>query len=267
MTQTIAFMNQKGGAGKTTTLITLAVGLAKRGYKLLIVDLDPQGIIGIAFGAVDEMRRPAENINRMFQVDETILTPLADNVDGILGGQKTANAAYDVYLNRGVDCLKEKLDAITGYDFILIDMPPTTTPFTPAVMHAADYIVMPTVLAGWSLDGLQRVAEFWVNLKSRGQHIPDILGVVPTMTSKGTATSWTRNEKELYAELVQNFPNRVWPFTSMSTVWKKAAEENRTVLDMDATNGSAKAVRQAQTQAQAIVKQFLEALGYDSSTR
>lgn len=261
----IAFMNQKGGAGKTTTLITLAKGLAKQGHKILIVDLDPQGIIGIAFGAVDEMRRPPEHVNRMFQVDETIITPLTENIDGILGGQKTANAAYDVYLNRGVECLKEKLDEISGYEFVFVDMPPTTTPFTPAVMHAAHYLIMPTVLAGWSLDGLQRVIEFWVNLKAKGQHIPHILGVVPTMTSKGKMASWTKNEKELYAELTQNYPDRVWPFTSMSTVWKKAAEENRTVLDMNATNGSAKAVLQAQDQANAILATFWEALGHGKS--
>lgn len=262
MTTTIAFMNQKGGAGKTTTLITLAKGLANLGHRILIVDLDPQGIVGIAFGAVDEMRRPPENINRMFQVDETIVTPLAERIDGILGGQKTANAAYDVYLNRGVECLKEKFAELTGYDFIFIDMPPTTTPFTPAVMHAADHIIMPTVLAGWSLDGLQRVIEFWVNLKAKGQHIPNVLGVVPTMTSKGVEASWTNSEKTLHAELLTNYPDRVWPFTSMSTVWKKAAEENRTVLDLEPTNGSAKAIEQAQKQATAIVNRFLEALGY-----
>lgn len=263
MTTTIAVMNQKGGVGKTTTLITLAADLGSRGYKVLEMDFDPQGILGIAHGIVDEYRRPPEHIHRLFDTGEVFLSGIAPNVKAVLGGQKTSTAAFQVFMNEQPDVLHRHVQRILSheaFDFVLIDMPPTTTPFTPAVLVAADYILMPSQLAGWSLDGLQRVIEFWVQMSWLPRR-PQMLGVIPTQVSKANPKYWTKDEKARHDDLTQSFGN-IWPcFTSLATIWRTAAESNKTIFEIEG-NG---VLHQAQTQARAITDHFLKELGYESS--
>lgn len=265
MAITIAMMNQKGGVSKTTTLYTLAADLGSRGYKVLEMDFDPQGILGIAHGIVDEYRRPPEHIHRLFDTGEIMLSEIRPNVKAILGGQKTATAAFQVFMHEQPDVLLRHIQRITtqeAFDFVLIDMPPTTTPFTPAVLVASDFILMPSQLAGWSLDGLQRVIEFWVQMSWLPKR-PQMMGVIPTQVSKANPKYWTKDEKARHADLLQSFGD-IWPcFTSFATVWRHAAESNKTIFDLE-PNGDSKALGQAQAQARAITDHFLEVLDYES---
>ena len=129
MSSIIALANQKGGTGKTTTTINLAGALAEMGKKLLVVDVDPQGSLGIGFGI--DVSQLNSNVYDVIVDDgrnlADVLYPVRNYIDLAPANIQLSRAEPRlVQVYRREDRLKKALIPIQdNYDFILIDCPPS----------------------------------------------------------------------------------------------------------------------------------------------
>ena len=129
MAKVISFSNQKGGVGKTSTCVNLAAGLALKGKKTLLIDMDPQGnaTTGLGFSK-SELTNSVYNV----LIDElpaasAIHKTTLENLDILPASIDLAGAEVElVYLKNREKRLREKISAIVDkYDFIMIDCPPS----------------------------------------------------------------------------------------------------------------------------------------------
>lgn len=157
----IAVANQKGGVGKTTTTVNLAVGLSKLGKKILLIDLDPQGNATMACG-VDSRHLERSACELLLQE----CTPEAaiiktESIDLI--GSNTNLTAAELDLMEWEDpqlILAEQLSEIAeNYDFVLIDCPPSLNILTINALAAAHSVLIPMQCEYYALEGLSSLQD------------------------------------------------------------------------------------------------------------
>ncbi|RKM53982.1 ParA family protein [Butyrivibrio sp. X503] len=187
----IAFSNQKGGVAKTTSSYAMAVGLAKRGYKVLVVDADPQENLSMTAGIdLNEIDPDPEEIERLseeqqdyfyrnvpaklFEVMESevdkksskkdinkAIIPIAENLDLIVGGIDLASADM-TFNNIGRERLMEKAFGKLNkeYDFCVFDCSPALGVVLMNILTLADEVIIPLEPGAYSLQGLSRLYKF-----------------------------------------------------------------------------------------------------------
>jgi chromosome partitioning protein len=199
--RTIAISNQKGGVAKTTTTLNLAAGLASRGKKVLIVDLDPQGGSGISIGiATDSLNKTIYNVLIQDEVgfsDITIKTKFGfdiapSNID-------LAGAEIELkQLLASEQVLKRKLEEISDeYDYILLDCPPSLGMLTINALTAANEVFIPMAMELLALRGLDMLARTVKNIRAITNPNLQYLGMLGTKYDRTTL-----NSKEIYDALV-----------------------------------------------------------------
>ncbi len=185
--------NQKGGVGKTTTVVSLAALLASRGKRVLVVDTDPHGSLSAYFGVnPDESPR---SVYSLFQgADVNLHTLLQDtHVEGVsLLPATTALASLDRQLGaqKGKGMVLARALATLNHelDYVLIDCPPTLGILMVNALAAADYLVIPVQTEFLALNGLDRMKRTLAMIEhSRGGALPHL--IVPTLFDKRTRAS------------------------------------------------------------------------------
>ncbi len=213
MGKVIAVANQKGGVGKTTTAINLSAALAEAGKHVLIVDIDPQGNTTSGFG-VD--KNEAENtIYELLLSDcsigEALMTDVTPGLDLIPANVNLAGAEIELLdIDRKEYILRDALDFVRdGYDYILLDCPPSLSLLTVNAMVAADSVLVPIQCEYYALEGLSQLI-YTINLVKRGLNPPlDIDGIVFTMYDSRT---------NLSAEVVENVKANVDQFIYQTVI-------------------------------------------------
>ena len=189
----ISVINQKGGVGKTTTVINLAAGLSMKGKKILVIDLDPQGNATTGLGLsnnVSSEKTIYSVLNGNKKISEVIqqtsisnLNLISSNVD--LSGLEVETAGD----SRRAFKLKDELSAIlndsrASYDYILIDCPPSLSLLTIMALVASNALVVPLQTEFFALEGLTQLMKTIERIKSNLNPTLEIRGILLTMFDK-----------------------------------------------------------------------------------
>ena len=161
MGKIIAFANQKGGVGKTTTCINVAAYMAAMGKKVLIVDMDPQGNAssGVGIEKSSELKTLYNVIDKEVMIDEIILPTTLIGLDIVPATVDLAGAEIDlVQMSSREHVVKKALDRVKDrYDFILIDCPPSLGLLTVNALTASDSVLIPIQCEFFPLEGLTQL--------------------------------------------------------------------------------------------------------------
>ncbi len=193
MGETIACVNQKGGVGKTTTVVNLATYLALSGRRVLVVDLDPQGNcttgLGVDKPAVERSVYDvlvdgalASDVARPTAVERLSLVPAAASLAG-LEVELAPLTARERRLSRALQ------GGTQGYDYILLDCPPSLGLLTVNALTAAESVLIPIQAEYYALEGL---TDLLATVKLVREHLNpglEIKGVVLTMYDPRTRLS------------------------------------------------------------------------------
>ena len=185
MGKTIAVTNQKGGVGKTTTAVNVAAGIAKLGYKVLLIDTDPQGN---ATSGVGVDKRSVKYSAYSIIVDDikakdAILHTEFENLDVIPSSIELAAAELELAdMEHREARLKSTLATLKSeYDYILIDCPPSLGLITTNALCAADTILVPIQPEYYALEGLSQLIATVRLVKRKYNPYLEIEGVLLTM--------------------------------------------------------------------------------------
>ena len=191
MSGPIAFANQKGGVGKTTTVVNLAAELAMAGSSVLIVDIDPQGNATSALGAHTDQPSVSiyEGLIDLVPVSELTVRGPVDGLDIVPSSLSLAGAEIElVPIERRERRLATLLaDTVGSYDFVLIDCPPSLGLLTVNALTAAAEVSVPLQCEYLALEGLGQLLSA-VSLVRENLN-PDLVldGVILTMVDRRTS--------------------------------------------------------------------------------
>ena len=204
-TQVIVLANQKGGVAKTTTTLNLGVAFAEQGFKVLLVDLDPQGNLTMSQGLnPDTIERSMFDVlvHRLpiTQVIETREVDIAVSSIDLAG----ADMALSSQIGRERALEKGLAPVRDNYDFILIDTPPSLGLLTINAFVAATGVLVPVQTEYLSLRGLVQLENTLSMVRENLNPKVSIIGIVPTMYDKRITHSREADEilRENFGDLV-----------------------------------------------------------------
>ncbi len=192
-TRVIAVLNQKGGVGKSTTVINLAACLGELKKKVLIIDFDPQGNASSGFGIEKEdlendiydvilQDTPIEDIIQDTCVKKVFVAPATIQLAGAEIELVSAMARESI--------LKEAVSSVVDeFDYIFIDCPPSLGLLTINALIAADSLIIPIQCEYYALEGVAKLLESMNMVKKRMNPDLEIFGVVMTMFDTRTSLS------------------------------------------------------------------------------
>ncbi len=189
MGKIIAFANQKGGVGKTTTCINLAAYVAAMGKKVLVLDLDPQGNATSGLGIDDKdknLKTIYDLISGEYSVKEVIQQTLLEGLDILPSTVDLAGAEIEmIQMPQREKIIKGILDSVRdSYDFIMIDCPPSLGLITVNALTACNSVIIPMQCEYYPLMGITQLMNTIRLIKFHLNPTIDIEGVVMTMKDK-----------------------------------------------------------------------------------
>jgi len=236
----IVFANQKGGVAKTTTTLNLAVAFKEQGFRVLVIDLDPQGNLTMSQGMNPDSiersmfdvlvhRLPISEIIHVAEVDVAV-----SSID--LAG---AELALSSMIGRERALEKSLLEVRDKYDFIMIDTPPSLGLLTINAFVAATGVIVPVQCEYLSLRGLVQLENTLAMVRENLNPDVKIEGILPTMFDRRTLHS-----REAVEILEENFGDLVFKTRIRKTVrYAEAPVKGSSVLKYDPSGTAAEAYR------------------------
>lgn len=198
MAQTIAISNHKGGVGKTTTAINIGAGLARKGNKVLLVDLDAQANLTGSLHVEDTTANVYELLKGTAQAQPVAVT---DNLHVIPAVLDLATAEMELTTAMGREyLLKEVLEPLQdAYDYIIIDTAPSLGLLAINAFTAANSVIIPMQAEFLALAGIVRLTEVITNVQKR---------INPTLEIGGVIITQYDNRKVLNRQVVETISNQ-----------------------------------------------------------
>jgi chromosome partitioning protein len=204
----IAVTNQKGGVGKTTTSINLAYCLHKAGKRVLLVDFDPQGnaTSGLGFDKNELGVTTLEVIQQQVDLAQAVVTTRYKNLDLVPSTPQLANAEVELAkAERRFVRLKQALEPVASYDYIIIDSPPSLSLLTVNSLIAANYVLLPVQAEFYAMEGLGQLLDTMQLIRKGMNPTLELVGVLVTMMDARTTLS-----KQVHEEIKKHFPGKTF---------------------------------------------------------
>jgi chromosome partitioning protein len=226
----IAILNQKGGTGKTTTAVNLAAGLAERGHRVLLVDTDAQGNVGVSLG---------------IQGDHSLYHVLVDGIDpqqaavpvrhslDVITSDCTLAAAEVWLAHRNPDerarIMTHRLNRMhvsRRYDHVLLDCGPSLNLLNQNALSYADEVVIPVTCDYLALVGVKQVLRTIKDVERHLKHAVRIAAVLPTFFDSRTKLS-----REVLSTLQEHFKERCLAPIRLNTRLAEAPSHKKTIFE------------------------------------
>lgn len=239
----IALANQKGGVGKTTTAVNLSVLLAARGFRVLLIDFDPQGNATSSLG-VDKRSLDATAYDVVvsgFDVADAIVANVRTGLNLLPSTPSLAAAEVELVpmANRERQLRRALDSAAADYDVILIDCPPSLGLLTVNALTAVDAVIVPIQCEFLALEGLGQLITTIDLVKRQLNPKLDVLGVLMTMYD-----ARTRLSAHVVEEVRIHFPRQIFEtLVPRSIRLAEAPSYGKSIAEYDGESRGAQAYR------------------------
>ncbi|MFK8013779.1 MAG: ParA family protein [Marinicellaceae bacterium] len=205
----IAIANQKGGVGKTTTSVNLAVGLGRLNKSVLLIDLDPQGNATMGCGINSRELEPnaCDLLLNESNIKDIIITAESAGID-VIGSNTDLTAAELQLMDSTNPELKLKgflHDIKNDYDYIIIDCPPSLSILTINALVAADSVIIPMQCEYYALEGLASLLDTINRIQSSVNKKLEIEGIIRTMFDGRNNLA-----NDVSAQLINHFGSKLY---------------------------------------------------------
>ena len=225
MKECIAVINQKGGAGKSTTSNAIGAGLFQRGYKVLFIDLDAQGNLSYSMKCENKPLSSLEVLTGTATAREaTLTTPQGD----IIPASPALASADTIITDTGREYrLKEALEPLKEvYDYIIIDTPPALGTLTINALTACDSVIIPAQADIYSLQGIGQLNQTIQTVKRYCNSDLTIKGIVITRYSPRAVL--TRDMTDLLEDTAKQLNTKVFTSRIRECIALKEAQASQT---------------------------------------
>lgn len=235
----ISIFNQKGGVGKTTTVVNLAASLGLKNKKILIIDLDPQGNSTSGLG-VQKNELEYSVYDALLEGEVNILQTSAKNVDILPSNSDLSGFEIEaVGINERESLLKKVISGIDKYDYVLIDCPPSLSLLSLNALAASDSVVIPIQTEYYALEGVSQLLQTIELVKK---------GLNPNLQIEGVVLSMFDGRNNLALDVVEEvkkyFTNKVFKTVIPRNIrLAEAPSHGVSIFDYDKKSKGAEAYR------------------------
>jgi len=210
MGKIIAFTNQKGGVGKTTTCVNLSAWLVEMGKKVLIIDVDPQGnaTSGVGVDKARDTKTIYDVLCDECDISDAVALTVVKGLEIIPATVDLAGAEVELVRMPGREkLLKKYLETVrSSYDYICIDCPPSLGLLTLNALTSADALIIPIQCEFFALEGVSQLINTVRLIRKQGLNADlDIDGVLLTMYDKRSSLT-----EQVSAEILKFFGKKVF---------------------------------------------------------
>lgn len=222
----IAVSNQKGGVGKTTTTQALTAGLAEKGYRVLGIDLDPQGNLSAACGAENYNVPTVYELMKQDAEPQEVIQHMKGGYDIIPSNIMLAGAEQELSQTGKEHRLKEAVSPVAGeYDFIIIDTPPSLGVLTVNAFTCATDILIPTTAGIFATTGISQLNETVKSVQKYCNPNVQIMGIL--FTRFNPRANISKQIKELTEQLGEYISAPIYNTYIRSAVAVEEAQANK----------------------------------------
>ena len=224
----IAVLNQKGGTGKTTTAINLAAGFAAKGLRVLLIDMDAQGNVGVSLGV--NWEAGAYHLLMENKTVDDCAVPIRKNLDVIVSNESLAAAEILMAnMENRERFLKNAMTERGGeeeYDCIILDCPPALSLVNQNALFYADEIIVPVSCDYLAMIGVKQILRTLDRMNNLMGSKVDICGILPTFFDVRTRLSG-----KVVDNLTDYFKEKMLPPIRVSQPLKEAPIHGQTIFE------------------------------------
>ncbi|MFP4630914.1 MAG: ParA family protein [Candidatus Acetothermia bacterium] len=221
----IAIINQKGGTGKTTTAVNLGKGLADRGIKTLLIDVDPQGNLATWFGK--DFERTLYHLLVENETSESCIVQVEEDLYMIPSDESTAQAEKILTGKTSRETmLKRRLEGLDSYEIVVLDCPPSLSLLNQNALVYAESAFVPVSMDYLALVGVRNILKNIKRINELLEYEIEVELVIPTFFDIRTNES-----KEILEKLKDHFDGKVTEPIRTNVRLSESASYNQSIFD------------------------------------